>query len=70
MRFSRVTKTQETISMGLHKSDLGLLFIKPFSDFLPLEKPRDKQGSLEAKGTERIAKSKIEQAGLWGTKDH
>lgn len=59
-RFSRVTKTQETISIQLHKSDLGLLFMKPFSKFLPPEKLRDKQDSLEAKGTDRMAKSEME----------
>lgn len=69
-RFRRVTKTQETSCVGQHKSGLGLLFIKHFSDFLPFEKPRDKQDNLAAKGTEGTAKSKIEQAGLWGTKNH
>lgn len=62
-RFSSVTKTQETFSMGLHKSDLSLLLKKTLSKFLPLKKLRDsysKQASIEAKGTGGKAKSGIE----------
>lgn len=62
-RFSSVTKTQETFSTGLHKSDLGLLLKKTLSKFFPLKKLRDsysRQASIEAKGTERKAKSEIQ----------
>lgn len=58
-----VTKTQATISMGLHKSDLGLLLMKTLSKFLLPEKLRDslsKHVSAKAKGTKRKAKSEIQ----------
>lgn len=52
-RFSSVTKTQATISMGLHKSDLGLLLMKTCSKFLPLEELKDSFSKHASKKRQR-----------------